>query len=58
VAGEHDMVDFQHAAEQLAEALPLARHTVIKGAGHLAPLEAPDEFQPLLLEFLRDGTTP
>jgi 3-oxoadipate enol-lactonase len=51
-------VDFQHAAEQLAEALPLARHTVIKGAGHLAPLEAPDEFQPLLLEFLRDGTTP
>jgi 3-oxoadipate enol-lactonase len=55
-AGEHDMADFRDAAEQLAEALPLARHTVIRGAGHLAPLEAPGEFKQLLLDFLHEGT--
>jgi pimeloyl-ACP methyl ester carboxylesterase len=27
---------------------------VIAGAGHLAPLETPDAFRELLLEFLRD----
>jgi pimeloyl-ACP methyl ester carboxylesterase len=56
-AGEDDMADFRDAAEQLAEALPLARHAVIRGAGHLAPLEAPGEFKQLLLDFLRNGTT-
>jgi pimeloyl-ACP methyl ester carboxylesterase len=56
-AGEHDMADFRDAAQQLAEALPLARHAAIPGAGHLAPLEAPGEFKQLLLDFLRNRTT-
>jgi pimeloyl-ACP methyl ester carboxylesterase len=56
-AGEDDMVDFRDAAEHLAEVLPLARHAVIRGAGHLAPLEAPGEFKRLLLDFLRNRTT-
>lgn len=34
---------------------PGARHAVIKAAGHLAPLEAPEAFGALLLEFLRDA---
>jgi pimeloyl-ACP methyl ester carboxylesterase len=56
-AGEDDMADFRDAAQELAEVLPLARHTVIRGAGHLAPLEAPGKFKRLLLDFLRNGTT-
>jgi 3-oxoadipate enol-lactonase len=56
-AGEDDMADFRNSAEQLAAVLPLARHKVIKGAGHLAPLEAPEEFKGLLLDFLRNRWT-
>jgi pimeloyl-ACP methyl ester carboxylesterase len=51
-AGERDMPDFLWSAEQLAEALPQATHHIIGGAGHLAPLEAPDAVRLLLSEFL------
>jgi pimeloyl-ACP methyl ester carboxylesterase len=50
--GEHDMVDFRDGAAALARAIPGARHEVIAGAGHLAPLERPEEFRSLLLDFL------
>jgi pimeloyl-ACP methyl ester carboxylesterase len=50
--GEHDKRDFQLAAEALAQELPNARLAVLAGAGHLAPLERPREFQELLLSFL------
>jgi pimeloyl-ACP methyl ester carboxylesterase len=53
-AGEHDLPDFVHGAEQLARRLPGARHAVLAGAGHLAPLETPEAFRALLLGFL-DG---
>ncbi|HYZ82526.1 MAG TPA: alpha/beta hydrolase [Solirubrobacteraceae bacterium] len=52
-AGELDMSDFLEGARRLAEALPSARHVVIEGAGHLAPLEAPDAFRELVLAELR-----
>jgi pimeloyl-ACP methyl ester carboxylesterase len=51
--GQFDMSDFNAAADTLAQLLPSARHTVIAGAGHLSPLEQPDAFQALLLDFLR-----
>ena len=54
-AGAHDMPDFRDGAELLSRTLPRARHAVIDGAGHLAPLETPDAFRALLLEFLRGG---
>ncbi len=50
--GEHDMRDFHAAADAFARALPNASRTVISGAGHLAPLEQPDAFRDLLLDFL------
>jgi pimeloyl-ACP methyl ester carboxylesterase len=50
--GERDKIDFRDGAQALAEALPNARHAVIAGAGHLAPLERPEQFRELLLEFL------
>jgi pimeloyl-ACP methyl ester carboxylesterase len=52
-AGEHDMPDFRDGAQALARTLPRARHAVVEGAGHLAPLEAPEAFRALLLGFLR-----
>jgi pimeloyl-ACP methyl ester carboxylesterase len=54
IAGEHDMGDFLEGAERLARTLPRARRAVIEGAGHLAPLETPEAFGELLLEFLRE----
>jgi pimeloyl-ACP methyl ester carboxylesterase len=51
--GEHDVVDFRDGAFELARAIPGARHEVIPGAGHLAPLETPEAFRSLLLDFLR-----
>jgi pimeloyl-ACP methyl ester carboxylesterase len=50
--GEHDMPDFHLAAEALARALPGARRSELAGAGHLAPLEQPEQFRDMLLSFL------
>lgn len=52
-AGEHDMPDFGAGVRALAEQLPHARTTTIAGAGHLAPLEVPDAFSALVVDFLR-----
>jgi pimeloyl-ACP methyl ester carboxylesterase len=49
VAGEGDMVDFRNAVSELAARMPKARATVIAECGHLAPLEAPEEFRRLVL---------
>jgi pimeloyl-ACP methyl ester carboxylesterase len=46
------MPDFKDAAAQLAAALAGARQELIEEAGHLAPLEAPQAFTGLLLDFL------
>ncbi len=46
------MSDFLDMGRRLAGALAGARLEVIGGAGHLAPLETPDEFRKLLVEFL------
>lgn len=48
-AGEHDLVDFRNAVDELAAALPRATTTLIPDCGHLAPLEAPEEFRRLVL---------
>ncbi len=53
-AGEHDMPDFIRAAEEMAAALPNARHELIAHAGHLAPLETPVAFRRLVLDFLAE----
>jgi 3-oxoadipate enol-lactonase len=52
--GEQDKADFRRGAEALATMLPRARLEVIEGAGHLAPMETPERFRELLLEFLRE----
>ena len=52
-AGEHDMPDFRSGAEELAATMPHCEFGLIKGAGHLAPLETPEAFATLVLGFLR-----
>jgi pimeloyl-ACP methyl ester carboxylesterase len=51
-AGEFDLPDFQAGAEELARLLPGARAVEIPGAGHLAPLETPEAFRKLVVDFL------
>jgi 3-oxoadipate enol-lactonase len=51
-AGEGDMVDFKNAVGELAAKMPQATTAELAGCGHLAPLEAPEEFQRLVLESL------
>ena len=55
LAGEADMPDFKQAIEEIAAAIPGARAEILAGAGHLAPLEAPDRFWEALREFLEAG---
>jgi pimeloyl-ACP methyl ester carboxylesterase len=51
-AGERDMADFLDAREPLATLFPRAETLTIRGAGHLAPLERPEAFGRILLDYL------
>jgi len=51
-AGERDMPDFIEGAIDMAAVIPGASYALIPHAGHLAPLETPNLFQKLLLDFL------
>jgi pimeloyl-ACP methyl ester carboxylesterase len=52
-AGEDDLPDFKVAIPDLAEKLPGASTTaLIPGCGHLAPLEAQEEFRRLVVQQL------
>jgi 3-oxoadipate enol-lactonase len=52
LAGQHDMVDFRDALGTLAAGIPGSRTATIEECGHLAPLEAPEEFRRLALDAL------
>ena len=54
VTGEEDGLIPPTEAEAMAMALPRARLVRIPGAGHLPPLERPDEFDRELLAFLEE----
>jgi 3-oxoadipate enol-lactonase len=52
ILGEHDIPDFRLIAGVLAENIPQARLTIIPDCWHLPPVEQPDEFNRLLVDFL------
>ncbi len=52
VVGEHDVPDMFEIADRLEAGIPDARTAIVAGAAHLVPMERPDEFNRLLLEFL------
>ncbi|MEO5842802.1 MAG: alpha/beta fold hydrolase [Acidimicrobiales bacterium] len=58
IVGEHDLPDFHVMATTLATNIPGAVHHVLAGAGHLAPLAAPDEFVRLLRAFVQQVAPP
>lgn len=54
VVGDADVPDFPAIAERLEAELPDARKVVLADTAHTIPLERPDEFRELALEFLRE----
>jgi 3-oxoadipate enol-lactonase len=52
VAGEQDRDAPPAVMKQMAEAIPRSSYHEMKGVGHLQNLEAPDDFDGLLLRFL------
>lgn len=56
VVGGRDRAN-RPAAEQLAAGIPGARLEVLPGAGHRAHVDAPEEFNRLVVSFLVDGAS-
>jgi 3-oxoadipate enol-lactonase len=54
IVGEYDIPDVHAHAGAIEAAVPGARREIVAGAGHLVPLERPDEFNRLVLALLRD----
>lgn len=52
IVGEHDLPDFIAIADRIASDAPRAQQVVMPGIGHLPPIEAPDRFTQIVLEFL------
>ncbi|MDP8923516.1 MAG: alpha/beta fold hydrolase [Chloroflexota bacterium] len=52
VVGSEDVVTPPSDARHIAEAIPDAQLEIIEGAGHLSNMEAPDQFNRVLLNFL------
>jgi 3-oxoadipate enol-lactonase len=53
LTGDEDRDDMQALANKLAKAIPNAQRTSIPRAAHIPSLERPDEFDKIVLEFLR-----
>jgi pimeloyl-ACP methyl ester carboxylesterase len=53
LVGDQDQPYMLAAADRYAEEIPGARKAVIAGAAHIPSLERPDEFDTLVLDFLR-----
>ncbi|MDX2293738.1 MULTISPECIES: alpha/beta fold hydrolase [Streptomyces] len=58
VSGAHDVPDFRAIAGKTAALLPAARRVELDWAGHLPPLERPDETLRLLLDHLAELGAP
>ncbi len=52
LVGEEDQLSPPEEAEAMAKALPNARLVTIPGAGHLSPLETPEEFTRAVVAFM------
>jgi 3-oxoadipate enol-lactonase len=52
VLGERDIPDFHGIADRITAQVPNARKVVISGVGHMANMEAPEQFNGEVLDFL------
>lgn len=55
VVGELDVPDIHDISRLLDERIPESALVTIPGAGHIVNLEAPEQFERALLEFLATG---
>ena len=55
IAGENDPNASPDVMRKMGERILGSRLHVMEGIGHLMNLEAPDDFDQLLIEFLRDN---
>jgi 3-oxoadipate enol-lactonase len=53
LVGSEDVSDIHEIADRLASGIPGARKVVIAGTAHVPSLERPEEFDRLVLAFLR-----
>jgi pimeloyl-ACP methyl ester carboxylesterase len=50
--GERDLSDFHAIADELAKRIPRAQKAIIQKAGHMCPMETPEVFNKVLIEFM------
>lgn len=53
IVGDEDQPDMLQSADRFADTIPGARKAVVHGAAHVPSMERPDEFDSIVLEFLR-----
>ena len=53
VVGESDAITPPQGAEAMAKKVPGAKYELVRGAGHMSPMEQPDQVNRALLAFLR-----
>ncbi len=53
IIGDRDAPMIKACAEKIATDVPGATKIVIKGAGHMANMERPEEFNEVVLGFLK-----
>jgi pimeloyl-ACP methyl ester carboxylesterase len=52
MVGERDVRDIRQIADRLAHGIPEATQVVMAGVGHMANMEAPSQFNTMVLDFL------
>jgi pimeloyl-ACP methyl ester carboxylesterase len=57
LVGDLDGSPVQQTADRLAQGIPNARKVVFEGVAHLPPMEQPEKFNRVVLEFLRGVKT-
>ncbi len=58
VAGEQDHITPPDEMREMADLIPGARYCLIRGAGHMSPMERPEEFNRCVLDFLEGDSLP
>jgi pimeloyl-ACP methyl ester carboxylesterase len=53
MVGENDVPDFLAMSDILAQHVPNAQKVVVAGAGHMVNMEAPNQVNEVILDFLR-----
>jgi 3-oxoadipate enol-lactonase len=54
IGGEEDAISSPEVMGAMAEKIPDSRHVTLPGVGHLSNLEAPEDFNAALKEYLRE----